>query len=46
VALIPTTLEVTTLGALRKGDRVNLEGDPVGRHVTRWLAAWKDRLSP
>ncbi len=39
VALIPTTLEVTTLGRLEKGDRVNLEGDPIGRHVARWLDA-------
>lgn len=37
VALIPTTLEITTLGRLAKGDAVNLEGDPLGRHVVRWL---------
>ncbi len=27
IALIPTTLRITTLGRLRKGDRVNLEAD-------------------
>lgn len=31
VALIPTTLEKTTLHALREGDRVNLEMDAVGK---------------
>jgi riboflavin synthase len=39
VALIPTTLEVTTLSRLVKGSRVNLEGDPLGKHVARWMAA-------
>lgn len=39
VALIPTTLELTTLGDARPGTRVNLEGDPLGRHLARWLAA-------
>ena len=38
VALIPTTLELTTLGTAGVGTRVNLEGDPLGRHVVRWLA--------
>ncbi len=37
VALIPATLEVTTLGALREGDRVNLEADPLGKWVRRLL---------
>ncbi len=39
VALIPTTLDVTTLGRLEKGSRLNLEGDPIGKHVARWLDA-------
>jgi len=34
-SLIPHTLAVTTLGAARTGDRVNLEADPVARHVAR-----------
>lgn len=33
VALIPTTLEVTTLGGLRVGDRVNIETDMLVRAV-------------
>jgi riboflavin synthase len=35
VCLIPHTLEVTTLGALRPGDRVNLEVDMVARYLER-----------
>jgi len=38
VALIPHTLEVTTIGALAVGDRVNLEVDIIARHVERLLA--------
>jgi riboflavin synthase len=45
VALIPTTLDVTTLGRLVPGSRVNLEGDPVGKHVLKGLAARKSRRS-
>lgn len=37
IALIPTTLSVTTLGALRKGDRVNLEADMLGKWVRRLM---------
>jgi riboflavin synthase len=39
VALIPHTLEVTTLSQLRPGDRVNLEVDVLGKYVHRILAA-------
>ncbi|HVM10919.1 MAG TPA: riboflavin synthase [Actinomycetota bacterium] len=35
VALVPHTLEVTTLGARRTGDRVNLEVDIVAKYVER-----------
>jgi len=38
VALIPHTLEATTLGALRPGDRVNLEVDILAKYVHRALA--------
>jgi riboflavin synthase len=38
VALIPHTLEVTTLGALAPGDRVNLEVDILAKYVQRALA--------
>jgi riboflavin synthase len=39
VALIPHTLEVTTLSRLEPGDRVNLEVDVIGKYVQRMLAA-------
>ncbi len=44
VALIPTTLALTSLGRAAPGSRVNLEGDPLGRHVRRQLAALLARL--
>ena len=37
VSLIPTTLADTTLGALRPGDRVNLEVDVLAKYVERML---------
>lgn len=39
VALIPHTLEVTTLSRRVPGDRVNLEVDVLGKYVHRMLAA-------
>ncbi len=39
VALIPTTLERTTLGELRAGHRVNLESDIVARTVVHQLSS-------
>lgn len=38
VALIPTTLELTTLGRKGVGDRVNVEVDVLGKYVNRMLA--------
>jgi riboflavin synthase len=38
VALIPHTLEVTTLGALGPGDEVNLEVDVLAKYVERLVA--------
>lgn len=35
VALIPFTLEVTTLGKMKPGDRVNLETDILAKYVQR-----------
>lgn len=37
VALIPTTLELTNLGELKQGDRVNLETDYIAKIVVNWL---------
>ncbi len=41
VQLIPHTLEVTTLGAMREGDTVNLETDVLAKYVERQLA-WRN----
>ncbi len=38
VALIPHTLEITTLGGLVPGAPVNLEADVLGKYVRRYLA--------
>ena len=37
IMIIPHTLAVTTLGGLRKGQRVNLEMDMIGKYVQRIL---------
>ncbi len=37
VALIPHTLESTTLGHRRVGDRVNLEADVLGKYVKQYV---------
>jgi len=39
VAVIPHTAEVTTLGRVRPGDRVNLEVDIMAKHAEKLLAA-------
>lgn len=39
VALIPHTLEITTLGQLSPGDKVNFEVDILAKYVQRALAA-------
>ena len=43
VAVIPHTAEVTTLGARRPGDRVNLEVDLMAKYAEKLLAARSDR---
>lgn len=37
VAVIPHTLEVTTLGSVQQGDRVNIEVDLIGKYVEKLL---------
>jgi riboflavin synthase len=44
VALIPHTLQVTTLGQLKIGSQVNIETDILAKYVARQLAAWRTRL--
>jgi riboflavin synthase len=39
IALVPHTLEATTLGSLRPGDPVNLEVDVLAKYVERLLPA-------
>jgi riboflavin synthase len=39
VALIPHTLEVTTLGRRAVGDQVNIETDVLAKYVTRAVSA-------
>lgn len=41
VGIIPYTWHHTNLGSLKPGDRVNLEGDLIGKYVAKLLAAWK-----
>lgn len=42
LAVIPTTLEKTTLGALRAGDEVNVETDILARTVVHYLRQLSD----
>jgi riboflavin synthase len=37
VLIIPHTLQVTTFGALKKGDDINLEVDPMARYAARLM---------
>jgi riboflavin synthase len=41
VSLIPHTLAVTTLGGLRAGDQVHVEGDMIGKYVRQFVVPWK-----
>ena len=43
VALVPHTLEVTTLGRRRPGDPVQLEVDVVAKYVERLVAPFTDK---
>jgi len=42
ISLIPTTLEVTTMGIKKVGDKVNLESDILARHIERLLQVKND----
>jgi riboflavin synthase len=46
VALVPHTLQVTTLGERRPGDPLQLEVDVVAKYVERLLGAWKGGERP
>ncbi|MCD4650431.1 MAG: riboflavin synthase [Candidatus Cloacimonetes bacterium] len=45
VALIPQTLQTTTLNLLKAGDKVNLEYDILGKYIQRQLNSSGKRLS-
>lgn len=44
VALIPHTLQQTTLSDRAVGDFVNVETDIIGKHIAKLLLPWTDRL--
>ncbi|MGE5255435.1 MAG: riboflavin synthase [Hyphomicrobiales bacterium] len=46
VSIIPHTVELTTIGFKRKGERVNVETDMIGRYVEKFLSAKQDRPGP
>lgn len=46
VALIPTTLDLTTLGTLQPGDAVNIEADVLAKYVERMLGLTTDKSNP
>ncbi len=46
VLLIPHTLEVTTWGERRAGDRVNIEVDQMARYAARLMEAGRDTKNP
>jgi riboflavin synthase len=46
VAVIPHTLNKTTLSRARKGIHVNLEFDVIGKYVERLVSGEKDALTP
>jgi riboflavin synthase len=43
IALIPTTLDKTTLGGLRVGDGVNIECDAIAKTVVHYLRHFGSR---
>ncbi|MEQ8745801.1 riboflavin synthase [Pyruvatibacter sp.] len=46
IALIPTTLDLTTLRDLTPGARVNLEMDVISKTVVHWLRTWGPGNAP
>ena len=46
VAIIPHTMQVTTLGELRQGDGVNIEVDLIGKYVEKLLGGGGDSPAP
>jgi len=46
VAIIPHTLQVTTLGSVKQGDLVNIEVDLIGKYVEKLLQVKEDGDKP
>ena len=46
LSLIDYTLRHTTLGALKAGDRVHVEGDVIGKYVRRLIDPWIREMHP
>lgn len=42
VALVPSTLAATTLGAMRPGRRVNIEADVLAKTVVHWMRNFRE----
>jgi riboflavin synthase len=43
ISLIPFTLQQTTLGERKQGDRVHLEGDTIAKYVASLLESQRER---
>jgi riboflavin synthase len=43
ISLVPFTLQHTTLGERKKGDRVHLEGDTIAKYVASLLESQRER---
>jgi len=45
IALIPHTLEMTTLGELSIGDHVNIEVDMLGKYIYKYLEPFREKIA-
>jgi riboflavin synthase len=43
VSIIPHTAKLTTIGFKRRGDRVNIETDMIGKYVERFMSGMPGR---
>ncbi len=45
INIIPHTANITTIGELQAGDRVNIEVDVIGKYVEKLLGPWKGKTT-
>ena len=45
IAIVPWTLENTTIGEYREGDAVNVEADVIGKYVKQYVDRWQPAAS-